>query len=245
MPLLDHFHPPLEGEIAWTTLHNGWATRIADDLNERWLGREFIAAEISTSGLHSEIDIAAYERPSVAQAPLPGMGPAVATLARPTWEVAEPAMTFAVTFPELFEVHIFVEPGRRNLVGVIELVSPSNKDRPGTRRAFAAKTVAYLQQGVSIVVIDIVTNKRFNLHNEIVELLAAPQEAAMDDNSAIYAVSYRPTLRNDEPQVDLWRERLAVGKPLPTMPLRLTGDLFVPVQFETTYLETCRRRRLI
>ena len=28
------------------------------------------------------------------------------------------------------------------------------------------------------------------------------------------------------------------------MPLRLTGDLFVPVEFELTYLETCRQRRL-
>ena len=27
------------------------------------------------------------------------------------------------------------------------------------------------------------------------------------------------------------------------MPLRLTGDLFVPVEFEATYQETCRQRR--
>jgi hypothetical protein len=29
------------------------------------------------------------------------------------------------------------------------------------------------------------------------------------------------------------------------MPLRLTGDLFVPVDFEATYMEACRRRRLV
>jgi hypothetical protein len=29
------------------------------------------------------------------------------------------------------------------------------------------------------------------------------------------------------------------------LPLRLTGDLFVPVDFEATYVETCRRRRLL
>ena len=27
---------------------------------------------------------------------------------------------------------------------------------------------------------------------------------------------------------------------LPTMPLRLTGDLFVPVELELAYMETCR-----
>jgi hypothetical protein len=37
----------------------------------------------------------------------------------------------------------------------------------------------------------------------------------------------------------------AVGDPLPTLPLRLTGDLFVPVEFEAAYQEACRRRRLV
>jgi hypothetical protein len=245
MPLLDHFHPPLEDEIPWTTLHAGWATRIADDLNERWLTRDYIAAEIATSGLHPEIDVATYERPSVPVVAPPAGNGGVATRARPTWQVAEPALSFAVTFPEVIEVRVYTDVGRRKLVGVIELVSPSNKDRPGERRAFAAKTAAYLQRGVSVVLIDIVTSKRFNLHNEIVQLLAAPAEAALPAEQAVYAASYRPTLRDDKPQVDLWREPLTVGTPLPTMPLRLTGDLFVPVQFEATYLETCRRRRLI
>jgi len=31
---------------------------------------------------------------------------------------------------------------------------------------------------------------------------------------------------------------------LPTLPLRLTGDLFVAVDFEAAYQEACRRRRL-
>ena len=37
---------------------------------------------------------------------------------------------------------------------------------------------------------------------------------------------------------------LALGDPLPTLPLRLTGDLFVPVDFDAAYQEACRRRRL-
>lgn len=245
MPLLDHFHAPLADAISWTSLHAGWATRIADDLNERWLTREFLAAELATSGLHPEIDIATYEQPSVSLAAEPGNGGGVVTLARPAWQVAAPALSFDAMFPEVIEVRIFTDLGQRKLVGVIKLVSPSNKDRPGERRAFAAKTAAYLQQGVSVVIIDIVTSKRSNLHNDVVELLAAPAVAKMPAEHSIYAASYRPTVRDDKPQIDLWHEPLAVGSPLPTMPLRLTGDLFVPVQFESTYLETCRRRRLV
>ena len=37
---------------------------------------------------------------------------------------------------------------------------------------------------------------------------------------------------------------LCIGSPLPVMPLRLAGDTFVPINFEATYQEACRRRRL-
>ena len=46
------------------------------------------------------------------------------------------------------------------LVAVVELVSPSNKDRPESRRAFAAKTAAYLQRGVGLIILDIVTGQQ-------------------------------------------------------------------------------------
>jgi hypothetical protein len=245
MPLLDHFHPPLEDEISWTSLHAAWATRIADNLNEHWLPKDYLAAETSTSGLHPEVDVATYEKPSVALSSGAGNGPGVATLTRTAWQVTEATLSFAVTYPDVREVQILTGVGRRRLVGVIELISPSNKDRPSERKSFIAKVAAYLEEGVSVVLVDTVTSKRFNLHNELIELLEAPQEALMDASHWIYAVSYRPTYRKEEPQVDLWRETLAVGKPLPTMPLRLTGDIFVPVELEPTYMETCRRRRLI
>lgn len=213
--------------------------------SERSLAAARFSRGGATSGLHPEIDVATYEKPAVSRSAADSNGGSVVTLARPTWAVADPALSFAATFPEVIEVRIFTDLGRRQLVGVIELISPSNKDRSGERRAFAAKSAAYLQQGVSVVLIDIVTSKRFNLHNEVVQLLAAPAQAIMPDDAVIYAASYRPTVRGDQPQIDVWHEALTVGRPLPTMPLRLTGDLFVPVQFEATYMETCRRRRLM
>ena len=35
MPLLDHFHTPLDERYPWESFHSGWATRIADQLSER------------------------------------------------------------------------------------------------------------------------------------------------------------------------------------------------------------------
>jgi hypothetical protein len=139
MPLLDHFHPPLLNFIPWTTLHAGWATRIADDLNERWLTRDFIAAEIATSCLHPEIDVAAFERPSVAQAPAPGDGAATATLVRPKWQVVEPVLSFAATLPEVIEVRVFTELEGRKLVGVIELTARATRTGRGNAGASPRK----------------------------------------------------------------------------------------------------------
>jgi hypothetical protein len=52
-------------------------------------------------------------------------------------------------------------------------------------------------------------------------------------------------LRGERAEIDFWPAGCAVGRPLPVLPLRLTGDLFVPVDFEAAYLEACRRRRLL
>jgi hypothetical protein len=123
-------------------------------------------------------------------------------------------------------------------------ISPGNKDRPEERRAFAAKCASYLFQGVSIIIIDIVTCRRANLHNEMVELLPSATACAMSAGAALYAVAYRPVLRRERAEIEIWSATFAVGDALPTLPLRLTGDLFVPVDFEAAYQEACRRRRL-
>ena len=94
------------------------------------------------------------------------------------------------------------------------------------------------------MIIDVVTSRRANLHNETVRLLGAGGEFELAADVNLYAVAYRPVLRQERPQIDFWLEPCAVGARLPTLPLRLTGDLFVAVDFEAAYQEACRRRRL-
>ena len=246
MPLLDHFHSPTKDLLEWDSLHSGWATRLADGLNERWLTQEYLAAEHRHFGPGPEIDVATYTRPTPLAPPAPsgtGNGP-VATMPR-AWTVPTATCTIPALFPGCFEVRVFADRGGRVLVGAIELISPGNKDRSTERRAFAAKCASYLHEGVSLVLIDIVTNRHANLHNDILEQLSGAEAARLPDEVLLYAAAYRPTLRQDRPEIDVWTERCAVGAPLPTMPLRLTGDLFVPVEFEAAYVETCRRRRVI
>ncbi len=243
MPLLDHFHPPVENVCPWDTFHSGWATRLADLLNERWLSDEYVAHEHTHAGGAPEIDIATFEQPGGTSA-APRNGPPAVAVSPLPWSPPTAARTFPAIFPESFEIRVFHTMGGRKLVGAIELVSPGNKDRPAERRAFAIKCASYLHAGVSVVVLDVVTSRRANLHNETMQLMDVAADVLLPAEVGLYAVSYRPVLRNERAQIDLWAEPCVLGQPLPTMPLRLTGDLFVPVEFEEPYQETCRRRRV-
>jgi hypothetical protein len=245
MPLLDHFHRPLEDEYPWDSLHSGWATRIADLLNERWLPPQFLAAEHTHAEASLEIDVATFAREGTRAGGPRAAGGGTATAAPAVWTPPAAEHTIAALFPDTFEVRIFQTRGGRTLVGAIELISPGNKDRADKRQAFTAKCASYLHQGVSVVLIDIVTGRRANLHNETMRLVNAPQDVDFPAAVDLYAAAYRPVLREERAEIDLWKTTCAVGQPLPVLPLRLTGDLFVPVDFESAYMEACRRRRLV
>jgi len=240
MPLLDHFHAPLDERYPRESFHSGWATRIADQMSER-VPAEFVVAEHTHSGNHLEINVATFER-SAAHARTEPVGPAVALA--PPWAPPAPAHVVPAIFPDAFEVRLFSTMAGLTLVAAIELISPGNKDRPEQRQAFAIKCASYLHQGVSLIIIDIVTSRRANLHNEIIQLLPSARGPETPAQATLYAVAYRPVLRREHAEIDIWPATFAVGDSLPELPLRLTGDLFVPVDFEAAYQEACRRRRL-
>lgn len=129
-------------------------------------------------------------------------------------------------------------------VGVIELISQSNKDRAEEGKAFATKAASYLHQGVSLILVDVVTSRGGNLHNDTLDQFSMAPSARFPNSVDLYASAFQPQLRNEQPEVELWLKPLSLGAELPTLPLRLTGDLFVPVDLEASYSEACQRRRI-
>jgi len=49
---------------------------------------------------------------------------------------------------------------------------------------------------------------------------------------------------NGAGRLETWVMPLAVGQPLPTVPLWLETEQCVPVDLEAAYREACRRRRI-
>jgi hypothetical protein len=238
MPLLDHFHPPLHGPRRWEGFHHSWATFIAQQLNQEVLPGGYYAESEISLGPELEIDVAALEL----EQPVPGgaVGTAI-------WSPPRPKQAVEVDFSHLesYEVRVYQDLGGAQLRAAIELVSPANKDRAGSRRTFAAKCAGYLRLGIAVIIVDVVTSRAANLHAELFETLEVKSRAApWKSPTGLYAVAYRPVTRRKRPRLEIWPEPLTLGKALPVMPLWLSLDLSVPVRLEDSYRTTCQSLRI-
>jgi hypothetical protein len=220
MPLLDHFRPPLSIRRHWESFLGFWVAAATDWLNGGRLPPGYFAEMQLHVGSRIEIDAPTF------------------------WEGQnEPAAVIPATFPDELEVLIFNDEGGPTLVAALELVSPGNKDRDATRQAFLVKCASYLQQGIGLVMVDVVTIRLANLHNELMQFLGANGAAALADDVSLYTAAYRPARRKDGDQIDVWRAPLALGQSLPTMPLALRGYGCIPLDLEASYTEA--RQRLV
>lgn len=239
MPLQDHFHPPLYPRRHWESFHVTWAGTMAASLNEDLLPEGYFAEEHAHAGARIEIDVATFGEET--QAPsAPQNGP----VATQTYAPPAPTLIIPAAFPDEYEIRIYETEGGYRLVAAVELVSPSNKDRTRHRRAFALKCAGYLSQGISLIVVDVVTNRRANLHAEILALLETDTDSGLPPDTDLYATAYRPLVREGHEDIQVWCEPLAVGMALPTLPLALNAELSVPLDLEATYASAYQRKRL-
>ncbi len=239
MPLLDHFHPPLHGPRRWEGFHHSWATFIAQQLNQEVLPSGYFAESEISLGPELEIDVATMElsRPD-------GESKEIATA---VWAPPRPKIAVKVDFAHLdsYEIRVYQD------LGGAEFAPPSNWSARGTRigpaavRTFAAKCAGYLQHGIGVVIVDVVTSRTANLHAELLDTLEVKSRRAVwQAPTYLYAVAYRPVTLRKSPRVEAWPETLTLGQTLPTLPLWLVLDLCVPVRLEASYIETCRSLRI-
>lgn len=238
MPLLDHFHPPLRGPRRWEGFHHAWAANIPQHLNREVLPTDFFAESEISLGPTLEIDVANVELTN-------GRRTAGTVTATTVWAPPKPLLTFPMDFARLdvCEVRVYEELGGAQLRAAIELVSPANKDRPSSRRTFAAKCAGYLKQAVSVIIIDVVTERTANLHADLLEALDVSQ-AAWESPTQLYAIAYRPVPLQRKQSIESWPQTLNLGQPLPILPLWLRLDLSLPLHLEETYAATCSGLRI-
>src|SRR5262249_42923198 len=226
VPLLDHFHPPLSERRHWHSFHNSWATYLSSQLNTLLPPGYFAEANVQFG---VEIDVATFDEQS-------------ATDWGTTWTPPTPLASYPFEASEaVVEVGIFSRSGGPQLAGAVELVSPGNKDRPAHRDAFVSKCASYVQAGVGLVIVDVVTERPVDFHRDLLLRLAI---ADPGPGPLLGASAFRPVERDGDSLLDVWREKIAIGQPLPTLPLWLRGGLWLPVELEATYQRTCIEQKV-
>jgi hypothetical protein len=240
MPLRDHFRSPVNDKHRWDAVHGQWPAEIVRTLFDI-LPAGFVAEPKVHHGSPFEVDVSMIEdddRPATA-----GEGDGgTATLT-----AASPPVTVAADLTELDEYEIRVYDGERErtLVAAIEIVSPANKDRPERREQFVNKVASLLRQDVCVAVVDIVTLPHANLYAELLARIGQTDPRVSDPPPGTYAVTLRGRKpKKKTPLLDLWFLPMAIGQPLPTLPLWLGPDRHIELPLEPSYQEVCRLLRI-
>ena len=121
------------------------------------------------------------------------------------------------------------------IVAVIEIVSPGNKSSQHALRSFVEKAAELLRQGINLLVADLFPPSRRDpqgIHKAIWDEI---REEAFDlpPDKPLTVAAYsaaEPTMAYVEP--------LAVGDPLPALPIFLDEGRYVPAPLEPTYEST-------
>src|SRR5882724_4513301 len=103
-----------------------------------------------------------------------------------------------------YEVRVYDQAHGRQLVAAVEIVSPANKDRPESRRAFVTKCAVLLHQGVCVSMVDLVTTRNFNIYTDLLANLGRSDPPFATRSLSVYAVTCRCRKIGGIPKLETW-----------------------------------------
>jgi hypothetical protein len=220
----------------WTQVEAGlfhhfrqtWTIEISSELNSGALPSGFFAlAEQVISGPIRDV-ITLQRRPRTEDWSEPRGGVAVAE--------APPQARYITSI----EMDMYARKANRiavkhrlgQVVAVIEIVSPGNKSSRHDLRSFVEKAYDLLRQGINLLVVDLFppsSRDPQGIHKAIWdEICDEPFELPPDKPLTVAAYCASPLKT-------AYVEPVAVGDPLPSLPLFLTPGIYVPAPLEATY----------
>jgi hypothetical protein len=122
-----------------------------------------------------------------------------------------------------------------DVVALIEIVSPGNKDTRHAIRSFVDKAGAFLRAGVHLVIVDLFPPSARDpqgIHKAIFDEFQ-DQPFALPSDKSLTLVSYQAG-----PDIVAYIEPIAIGQAMPDMPLFLTPEAHVLTPLESTYQAT-------
>jgi hypothetical protein len=120
----------------------------------------------------------------------------------------------------------------REIVAMIEIVSPGNKSSRRALEQFVDKSASAIRQGIHLLVVDLhppTPRDLQGIHREIWDLVGG--EFKFPDERNLTLASYRA----ERPLPEAYVEPVAVGMTMPDMPLFFAEDRYIETPLETTY----------
>lgn len=213
--------------------HSSWITHLKDALNRGVLPSQYGAvAERPTTGL-GVADISTFHEVGKLVEESEG-GLLVETHPPAVAEIAEPS-DFVARQKRIAIRHA----ATKELVAIIEIVSPGNKSSVKRREQFVDKVVTALDQGIHVVVLDVTGPNAGcpnGLHYDIFQTFES--EATVDESRPLLFVSYASDPGDGGFGVRSYLDRCAANDPLPQTPLFLQPDRYVTLPLQETYERT-------
>jgi hypothetical protein len=212
--------------------HQRWVSSLGDRLNLGDLppGYYALAEQVTASPIPDVVTLKMASRPAHDEGRYPA---GIATAA------AVPQTRFVIKA----EADLYASKANRLtirdpsgvVVAVIEIVSPGNKSSRLALRKFVEKAVAFLRDGVHLLIVDLIpptARDPQGIHKAIWDEIG-DEPFSLPPDKRLTLASYSAGL-----EMIAYVEPVGVGDVLPDMPLFLEPDRYVPVRLESTYQAT-------
>lgn len=213
--------------------HHDWITEIARALNRGLLPAAYYALPEQIAGGLGP-DVLTLRRPgsngaaSITEPPDGGVALAVAP-PRVRIRVRPEANQYAAKAKAVTVRHV----SNHQVVAMVEIVSPGNKNNQNGLNAFVRKAREALATGVHLLLVDLFPPSARDprgIHGAVWGDDCG-DDYALPDDKPLTCVSYV-----GGPSAEAFIDPVAVGDSLPDMPLFLTPDVYVSVPLEATYV---------
>jgi hypothetical protein len=211
--------------------HQQWISNMCNALNTGCLPPDYFA--LVEQRIRGPIpDVLTLELSPKSKGPSNGVGGLTVAMAPPRTRLIRR------TEAEIYAAkanRITVRHKHGDIVAVVEIVSPGNKSSKAEFRAFVEKSAELIRQGVHLLVLDLFPPGKRDPQGIHKALWDEFEEEDLDlpPDKPLTLASY-----DAGPARVAYVEFVAVGTPLPDMPLFLKPEYYVPAPLETTYQTT-------
>jgi hypothetical protein len=211
--------------------HSAWTIELRNVLNGGILPSDYYALAEQHAG-RSVPDLLTLHAsgPNGASSSFPASGPGTALLETPP--KVQRTLTAVETYRERRRTLAIRHVSGDRLIALLKIVSPANKDRRRSIRAFVNKVVAALDYGVHVLLLDLLPPGRHDsrgMHGAVWKYFG-PGAYGLPTEEPLTLASY-----DAGPPVKAHLEHLKVGESLKDMPLFLHPERHILVPLETTY----------